>query len=60
MKIARERSFGQMSTVGATDYIGLASDCDSNEVYVVGVELAGDEPQLLWQAVEQVLACASG
>ncbi len=35
----------------------FASDCGSDEVDVVRVELASDEPQLLRQAVEQVLAC---
>ena len=58
LKIARERSFGHVSAVGTADQVGVASNCGSDEVDVVGVELSREQPQLLGQTVEQVLAHA--
>jgi hypothetical protein len=59
LKVARKRPFGQVSAVGAADNVGVACNRGSDKVYVVGVELSREQLQLLWQAVEQVLACAS-
>jgi hypothetical protein len=49
-----------VGAVGAADHIGSTCSRSSDEVYVVSIELFGDEPRLLRQTVEQVLACASG
>jgi hypothetical protein len=60
LKVACEWSFGHVSAVGAADHVGVASNRGSDEMDVVRVELSREQPQLLGQAVEQVLACASG
>jgi hypothetical protein len=59
-KLACELALWKMSPVGAADHVGVGCDGRRDQVDVVGVKLARDNPQLLRQVGEEILPGAPG
>src|ERR1019366_1270863 len=59
-KLACELALWKMPPVGAADHVGTGCDGRRDQVDVVGVKLAHDNPQLLRQVGEQILLGAPG